>query len=200
MKRFSLLLIVLGCMLAVNAAANECDGALNCFRNHALPVLVHVNAKGKVTQVQPAIRLRANVERELRKVLDQMITKPAMVKDRPVASQFVINLALNATPREDGKYNIHFSYVSAMPVPGGGWYWLHVDGRRLALVSNDSGRIRTRHYNPRNYRPVWNSWRSSQPATQVQRPTSNPMPAAVHAEPVQRRPLPRISPRSRIEN
>jgi hypothetical protein len=57
-----------------------------------------------------------------------------MLKGHPVSSQFVINLAMQATPRTDGKYDARFVYVSTSPVPSGSWYWVHQDGVRLALA------------------------------------------------------------------
>jgi hypothetical protein len=67
-----------------------------------------------------------------------------------VASQFIINLGLQATPRPDGAFDAKFVYVSTSPVPPGSWYWLHIDGHRLALKSSDSTATRHRFY-PRLY-------------------------------------------------
>ena len=115
------------------------DGALNGFRNHALPVLVRVNAQGHVTDVQPSVSMTPKTRRLLRANLEEMIVKPAMFKGHPVSSVFVIQLALHAQKMPDGTYRAHFSYVSSLPVPAGNWYWLHVDGRRLALVQDEGG-------------------------------------------------------------
>lgn len=126
------------------AASARDDGALNGFRNHALPVLVRVNDQGKVTDVQPSVTLTPRTDRLLRASLDEMISKPAMVKDRPVSSIFVIQLALNVDKQADGKYRAHFSYVSSLPVPAGQWYWVHINGHRLALAE-DNGRDGSRY-------------------------------------------------------
>lgn len=124
--------------------------SLNSFRNHALPVLVTVDSHGKVTNVAPAYPLRLPMQRLLRSTLRKMITGPAVVHGKATASQAVINLAVDAVPQKDGKYKVSLSYVDAMPVPYGTWYWNHIDGHRLALVSDDGTRLRPY----RRFRPV----------------------------------------------
>lgn len=138
MKRFQILApIVLACScLCVNSAMAD-SGSLNAFEHKVLPVLVHVNAQGKVTQVSSSIELRPRFDRLLRESLDQMISKPATYHGHPVASQFVITLGMKATPRPDGRYDASLFYVSSKPVPSGSWLWEHVDGHRLALVNRD---------------------------------------------------------------
>jgi hypothetical protein len=126
-------------------------GSLNGFRNHAFPVLVRVNDRGKVTDVQPSVTLSPRTDRLLRANLGEMIAKPAMVKGRPVSSIFVIQLALHTEKQSDGKYRAHFSYVSSIPVPPGSWYWVHINGHRLALVEDDG-------HGHRHYLPAWRPW------------------------------------------
>lgn len=136
MKR-SQLCLALGLLVASASAFAADSWSLNAFKPHVLPVLVHVDARGKVTEVSSSTRLSPAFDRLLRSSLDDMIKKPAMDHDRPVASQFVINLALNVTPRDSGDYEASFAYVSAKPVPSGSWYWSHEDGYRLALINRD---------------------------------------------------------------
>ncbi|GEM_PF-2631487 len=127
-------------MLLAAAPALASDSmSLNGFHDHALPVLVRVNAAGKVTSVLPAVQLAPRTDRLLRSNLEQMITRPAVEKGKPVSSQFVIQLALITERKGDGIYKAHFQYVSAMPVPAGSWYWVHINGHRLALAASDSG-------------------------------------------------------------
>lgn len=134
MKRFQQAL-VLG-LFCISAAAAADSIALNGFKPRFLPVLVQVNSHGKITSVSPSTELSPPFERLLRQSLNDMISKPAIIDGRPMASQFVINLALKVTPRKDGKYDARFAYVSAVPVPSGSWYWSHEDGVRLALESS----------------------------------------------------------------
>jgi hypothetical protein len=119
-----------------------------------MPVLVHVDARGKVTEVSPSAELSPKVSRLLRQNLDELITKPATEHGRPVSSQFVINLAMQASPREDGDYLARFVYVSSSPVPNGSWYWVHIDGHRLALANrSDFSRQQRFHVESRREYP-----------------------------------------------
>lgn len=103
------------------------------------PVLVHVNAQGRVTDALPAYRLSPDLMRLLRSNLDEMIHKPAFDKQgKPMATQFIINLTLQSAPRSGGGYDAHFAYVSASPVPEGRWYWTHDATGRLGLASSDA--------------------------------------------------------------
>ena len=126
---------------AVTAAAQS--ASLDQFRPKVLPVLVQVNAHGQITSASPAFELTPSLTRLLRTNLDEMINRPATDKQgRPMASQFVMNLAVQATPHSKGEYNVNFAYVSTSPVPAGSWYWVHIDGHRLALAPQHSGNVR----------------------------------------------------------
>jgi len=151
MKRFSMMMFAGA--LAVGAGAAMADSqSLNEFRPGVMPVLVHVDARGKVTDVSPSVELSPKVNRLLRQNLDELITKPATDHGRPVSSQFVINLAMQASPRADGDYLARFVYVSSSPVPSGQWYWVHIDGHRLALANrSDFGRQPRFHVDRRDY-------------------------------------------------
>jgi hypothetical protein len=122
-----------------------------------LPVLVQVNAHGKVTDVSPATPLSPTLNRLLRANLDEMIRAPAIDdQGHPTSSQFVINLALRTSPRPDGNYDAAFAYVSTSPVPAGAWYWVSADGRQLALASRNIGNRREAvpyRYDQQPYRP-----------------------------------------------
>lgn len=135
LHRSAIFALLLGC----SAAAAAASASLNEFRPKVMPVLVQVNSHGKVTEASPAFELSPKISRLLRTNLDEMITGPAIDKrGRPMSSQFVINLALQATPLDNGKYDAHFTYLSTAPVPPGSWYWVHIDGRRLMLANRDS--------------------------------------------------------------
>ena len=136
MKRLQITL-ALGLLVAGMSSTSAESWSLNQFKPHVLPVLVQVNSAGKVTSVSPADKLTPAMDRLLRSSLDEMITGPAMDHGRPMASQFVMNLALATTPRDSGDYDARFAYVSTSPVPPGSWYWQHEDGHRLALINRN---------------------------------------------------------------
>lgn len=155
MKRFHACVLV-GVLSVAAGAAVASSGSLSPFKPKVVPVLVQVNSEGKVTSASPAIELSPVIRRLLDKNLDEMITKPAYDHNRPVASQFVINLALQATPREEGNYDAQFAYVSSVPVPIGQWHWVNLDGLRLALAgpNNQFPMGHMRFNNDRGYQPA----------------------------------------------
>lgn len=125
----------LGVLSLLPGAATASD-ALDEVAPKTLSVLVQVNAQGKVTSVSPASHLPPKFQKLLRSNLDEMITAPAMDKSgKPVSSEFVLNVQMQATPRPDGNYDLGFNYLSTIPVPYGAWYWVNRDGRELALAS-----------------------------------------------------------------
>jgi hypothetical protein len=153
MKRFCAFLL-LGTLAAGQGALATSSMSINRFTTRVLPVLVQVDSHGKVTGVSPAVELAPRYDRLLRQTLDEMITRPANDHGRPVASQFVINLGLQASPRPDGQYDARFVYVSTSPVPAGSWYWEHIDGHRLALRSQGNRELRQRNFQ-RRAQPYW---------------------------------------------
>lgn len=164
--------------LLASASASASDlMSLNQFPHRVEPVLMQVNAHGKVTQASPAYSLPPKMIRLLNANLGEMIRAPATDKNgKPISSQFVMNVALQAEPNGSGNYEAHFAYVSTKPVPPGSWYWVHLDGDRLALASRDffprGGRsIRMEHYRD-GYGP---SYRGNN------RPSSTAVPAIQNA-------------------
>ena len=167
-----LLPLALFAMLAVGSGtATASVESLNEFRHQVLPVLVQVDAQGKVTDASPARRLSPQLDRLLRQNLAEMVSKPAIDRHgKPIASQVIINVALQASPRAEGDYDANFAYISTKPVPMGSWYWMHIDGHRLALANRDNRRNRmifdTDHYRPGfRYQPI--------PVRQLPPPTRN---------------------------
>ncbi len=131
--------IALSTLLSLGASAALGESmSLTHFTPRFMPVLVQVNAMGKVTNVSPSVELTPQLDRLLRRNLDELISGPATYKGKAIASQFVINLTLNATAQEQGNYAAQFAYLSSSPVPNGSWYWVHVDGHRLALAERGS--------------------------------------------------------------
>lgn len=149
MKTFPLV-IGLAAFIGVPNLAVAASGSLSEFVPKVLPVLVQVDSDGKVTSVSPAKQLPPKLGRLLRANLDEMISAPAVdKKGRATSSQFVINLALQTSPRPDGDFDVVFAYVSTSPVPAGSWYWVHTDGRELALARQSSRNLG--QYSPSRY-------------------------------------------------
>lgn len=173
------------CALLVGAALPASAGSmsLNGFKHHVLPVLVTVNSKGDVTNMSPAYELRPEMKRLVRTTLDQMITGPAVWKDKPIASQMIVKLALDAKPEEGGKYSVRWVYAGNQPVPyDPSWHWNHIDGHRLAL-DRSSGPRRViggfRRGPPLRNRPHvrYSNNASRSPQTPASRATSHRAPA-----------------------
>lgn len=143
-----------------------------------LPVLVQVDNQGKVTQVSPSVELKPSYDKLLRKTLDEMITQPANDHGQAVASQFVINLGMQAVPRSDGNYEARFVYVSTSPVPTGSWHWVRTDNRRLALMSQDVSPRQQRRSLPQQNTRRWDV--STNPASSTQGAAAS---SATHARP-----------------
>src|SRR6185312_6058655 len=137
---------------STNAVADSMS--LNQFPHRVEPVLGQVDAAGKVTRASPAYTLPPKMTRLLRDNLSEMIRKPATDKHgKPTSSQFIMNMALQAKP-----------------VPPGSWYWVHLDGDRLALASPDMFQrsrrpsVPVQHYYD-GYRPTYRG--ASQPVPAI---------------------------------
>lgn len=68
------LMLVLSMAMAAGTAAAPAHHA----GNRMIPVIVNVDAHGKVTDVTPAYNLHPSFVRKLRETLQHMIEKPAM--------------------------------------------------------------------------------------------------------------------------
>lgn len=138
MRSLLISFVVVTALLGGTSAVADDSMSLNQFPHRFEPVLVQVNTEGKVTQASPAYSLPPNMTRLLNANLDEMIHAPATDKHgKPISSQFVMNVALQAKPDGTDAYQAHFVYVSTRPVPPGNWYWVHLTGDRLALASQD---------------------------------------------------------------
>jgi len=134
MKAINLTIAGMAMALLCGPALGESMSLIH-FKPHVMPVLVAVNAKGKVTRVLPSTELSPKFQRLLTEDLGHWIAAPAKVKGRAVDSQLIINVALRATKLKDGNYSVSFAYVSSLPSPGGAaphWFWR--DGDQLTLV------------------------------------------------------------------
>ena len=106
--------------------------------SHTIPVIVKVDNKGVVTDVEPAYEVRPSFKHLLKDTLSKMITKPAMKEGKPVDSQFVITLAVMTTTGADNKQLTSFKYLTAKPLPSGSWTWTRDSQGHLALTSHTS--------------------------------------------------------------
>ena len=169
MRSLLLSSVMIVALLGGTSAVADDSMSLNQFPHRVEPVLMRVNAQGKVTEASPAYALPLRLTRLLHTNLDEMIKKPAVDKHgKPVSSQFIMNVALRTEPRSTGDYEAYFTYVSTAPVPPGSWYWVHLDGDRLALASQDMFQNSRRPSMPveryhNSYRPTYRG--NSQPAT-----------------------------------
>lgn len=105
-----------------------------------VPVLVAVDSHGNITEMDPAPQLTPGLRHLLRQTLDQMINQPAHdTNGKPIPSQFVINLSMQATQLANGQYKAKFTYVSMQKVGIGNWHWSHSGHMRqkLALVNSN---------------------------------------------------------------
>jgi hypothetical protein len=171
-------LALLGLSVAGIGAAMATSQSLNEFTPKVLPVLVQVDRHGTVTALSPSIELSPRFDRLLRQTVDELITKPASDHGHPVASQFVMNLALRTSPRPDGAYDVQFAYVSTSPVPPGSWYWVHVDGYRLALMNRNAARPDRFFHADRGWEHRWvpqGSPRLDSPARGVSHAAAQPL-------------------------
>ncbi len=143
MKRFRFLavgLLVAASHAAMASGSANVSGSMNDFPLRTLPVLVNVDATGKITNASPAMQLPPAIQRLLLTNLGEMVSGPAHSKGKAISSQCIINVALQASPRDDGNFDAGFAYLSSQPVPIGRWHWVNLDGRRLMLASDDAPR------------------------------------------------------------
>lgn len=120
----------------VAVAAANADHANN---SHVVPLLVHVDKTGKVTDVNPAYDLSPATVKTLTAIVSKMITKPATKDGKPIASQLVMNLALVPVTQSNGARGMSVKYLSSKPLPKGNWFWTHTADHRLALNNQAAG-------------------------------------------------------------
>jgi methionine-rich copper-binding protein CopC len=138
-KARSLLLSVASLMLAGQAMAST--NTTTAADGDAYPVLVSLNAQGKVANIEVADRMPAAVTRVLRQDIEQAVANPA--QNAPVMAaggQFLAMMAPKATALADGKFAVDFTLVSAKPLPSGNFIWQRNQDNSLALVLRDSVR------------------------------------------------------------
>lgn len=99
-----------------------------------MPVLVTVNATGKVIGITPAYHLRTDMQGLVSDAVKKMVNGPAYERGKPMASQIVVKLVLVAQPLETGKYSLRIDYAGAESLPYGTWRWVIDSQNRLRLV------------------------------------------------------------------
>lgn len=133
--------LMMACLLVLASVwAQAVQADTNPMRTHTLPVLVKVDATGKVTGISPAYNLRPSFQRLLRDTINKMVTKPAMKNGKAVNSQLVITLSVLTGKAVNGRAETTLRYLSVKPLPPGTWHWSRNEENRLALstqVSND---------------------------------------------------------------
>jgi hypothetical protein len=135
------------CAIAAFAGtAMASSGSLVEFKPRVMPVLVQVNANGRVTDIQPSFPLTPWSQKLLAQQLDAWIDRPATYKGRPVSSRFIVEVAMHTQSRKDGKYDASFVYVKSLPAPfGGSMHWNIIDGGlEVALVADGTGHTQWR--------------------------------------------------------
>lgn len=136
------------CAIAAFAGtAMASSGSLVEFKPQVMPVLVQVDARGRVTDVQPSFQLTPWSQKLLTQQLDAWISQPASDNGHPVSSRFIVEVAMHTIQRKDGKYDASFVYVKSLPAPpGGAMHWNIINGGlEIALVEDGTGR------------PAWNA-------------------------------------------
>ncbi len=126
---------LLGAALAFPSA--HASNVVSRVEHKAVPVLVQVDAHGKVTNITPAFKLRPDVQKRMRSSIQSMITGPREHKGHAVQSQLVMTIMPKVSLRPDGKYDVRMVSVKNQPVPTGSWYWMEDSRHRLALASEN---------------------------------------------------------------
>ncbi|WP_458070386.1 hypothetical protein [Rhodanobacter sp. BL-MT-08] len=137
MKRFYRVAFAGVLVVSIGVAAASGPESLSGFVPRVMPVLVRVNSHGKVTKISPSSNLSPAFERLLASDLNAWITGPAIIKGRAMDSEMIVNVALQVSPRGDGKYDTQFSYVSSSASPFPSSHWVTLDGNRLAIADDE---------------------------------------------------------------
>jgi hypothetical protein len=138
MKRFYRVAFAGVLVVLIGVAAASGPESLSGFTPRVIPVLVCVNSYGKVTKISPSSNLSPAFERLLASDLNAWITGPAIIKGRAMNSEMIVNVALQTSPRGDGKYDTYFSYISSSASPFPSSHWVTLNGNQLAIADDQS--------------------------------------------------------------
>jgi hypothetical protein len=166
---------LLACAIAAFAGtAVASSGSLVEFKPKVMPVVVQVNAQGRVTDILPSRQLTPGWRQMLVKQLDGWIIRPATVKGHLVGSRFIVEVAMQAKPRKDGNYDASFVYVKSLAMPfAGAVHWNVINGGlELALVSDLGGHAHRVFDATDRWRGNYQRGHAGQPATRGAMPRS----------------------------
>ncbi len=122
------------------AISDKSTTPLLAHGNATLPVLIKVNAAGKITEVSPSNPLPDDLSSLLRKNVGEMIVAPATnAAGQHVESQFLADIELVIEPLPDGQFSAHFSRPSSIKsLPNTGrWHWARTDDVQPALTMTE---------------------------------------------------------------
>lgn len=132
--RIGFMIVSAICALWLAGPAHGADQAQAEERHIVMPVLVAVNAKGKVIGITPAYQLRTDMRRLVSDAVNRMVSGPAYERGQPMASQIVLKLVLVAKPVDAGRYSLRIDYAGVETLPYGTWRWVTDSRNRLRLV------------------------------------------------------------------
>lgn len=177
MKRFYRVAVA-GVLAMTATLAMASTGSLTAFTPRVMPVLVRVNSHGKVTNVSPSTDLSPAFDRLLASSLDTWISKPGVIKGRAVDTEMIVNVALRVAPREGGKYDATFAYVSSSASPYAASHGVTINGNQLTLADDHNVYRDNRFYGPSqspspNFQRYSNGPSHSAPVSAVQSAAPN---------------------------
>lgn len=123
------------CALWLAGIAQGSEQAQAREQRIVMPVLVTVNAEGKVIGMAPAYPLRADMRRLVGDAVNSMVSGPAYERGKPMSSQIVLKLVLVAQPLDSGNYSLRIEYAGSESLPYGTWRWATDSQNRLKLVN-----------------------------------------------------------------
>jgi hypothetical protein len=118
-----------------SASQNQAGGVMN------VPLLVVVDGRGQVRDIQHSQRLPTQLNDLLWKSVREWTKSSALIDGRHAEAQFLMNVTLHAEPRADGTENVYFTLASEGPVLRGYWRlrYNHLEGRCTTASDMDGG-------------------------------------------------------------
>ncbi|GFZ90020.1 hypothetical protein [Dyella caseinilytica] len=121
------------------ATADHGAGQIQSGEVMNVPLLVIVDARGQVRDIQHSQRLPTQVNDLLWQSVKNWTKASAVIDGRHEAAQVFMNVTLHAVPQSDGKTNVYFTLASEGPVLRG--YWRMWGGRLHGFCSSSTGLI-----------------------------------------------------------
>jgi hypothetical protein len=101
-----------------------------------MPLLVVVDARGQVRDIQHSERLPTQVNDLLWQSVRDWTKSSALIDGKHAEAQFLMNVTLHADPRPDGTENVYFTLASEGPVLRG--YWRLRYGHLIGRCTNSA--------------------------------------------------------------